>query len=428
MQVYFLFLCLLLVEPVQIGVGSVVLRHARLADARVSVHLLLSLRRWKVVRRRWSTCASLHVVTVVRHTRMSALKMRLLMLMRRKGWRVQIVKSSAVIRLHMRRWLCLAVHGSVGSCGSLRRGRTRKPLLTKISTLKLIREATAASTARRRHAAQTSSAVSVPGLALMIRLSYLVDDLAQKVGYLLLRLVQDIIEIARHIAIFLVEKRDGLARVSGAPRTAYAMHVLVNVGGQVKVDHKLDVRYVETTRGHRRRHQYGFAAAAKRAQRLLALILTLVAVYAYGRILFGNQVALEVVGAPLRLHENERERVRVGSQQVEQKRALLVLFNPLETLCNHYGCASHAAHRQKNVVCQEIAREQLYLFRKRGREHHGLASARSGHVFALDDVAYLWLEAHVEHAISFVEYQVAYVLEADFATVVQVDETTWRSD
>ena len=253
-----------------------------------------------------------------------------------------------------------------------------------------------------------------------------VDDLGEEVGHLLLRLVEYVVEVARNIAILVVEERDGLTGVAGAARAADAMHVLVDVGGQVEVDDELDVGDVETARRHRRGDQDGPAGAAEGAQRLLALRLALVAVYADGRIVLVLQVALELVGAALRLHKDERQRVRIGAQQVDEKRALLVLLDPLEALRDHHGRAAHASHRQEDVVVEEVARQHLYLLGKGGREHHGLTQADAGHVASLDNVAYLRLEAHVEHAVGLVQHQVGDVLEADLAALVQVDEAAGR--
>lgn len=64
------------------------------------------------------------------------------------------------------------------------------------------------------------------------------------------------------------------------------MDVLLDVRGQVEVDHVLHVRYVETASRHRRGDQNGRRAAPEIAQRLFALPLGAIAVYGCNLIAF----------------------------------------------------------------------------------------------------------------------------------------------
>ena len=67
--------------------------------------------------------------------------------------------------------------------------------------------------------------------------------------------------------------------------------------------------------------------------------------------------------------------------------------------------AAHAAHGEEDVVDEEVAREALDLVGERRGEHERLPVAR--HARLLHDVADLRLEAHVQHAVRFVQHQMA---------------------
>lgn len=51
---------------------------------------------------------------------------------------------------------------------------------------------------------------------------------------------------------------------------------------------------------------------------------------------------------------------------------------------------------------QEVLRQHLDLLGESGREHERLALPGLGHGVALDDLADLGLEAHVQHAVGFI--------------------------
>jgi len=95
-----------------------------------------------------------------------------------------------------------------------------------------------------------------------------------------------------------------LARAARAPD---AVHVVVDVVGQVEVDDVRDVWDVEAARCHIGRDQDRGAAGTERAQRLLTLLLRAVTVNGGRRIALRAQEVLKRVGALLGLHEQERE-------------------------------------------------------------------------------------------------------------------------
>ncbi len=84
---------------------------------------------------------------------------------------------------------------------------------------------------------------------------------------------------------------------------------------------------------------------------------------------------------------------------------LVVLLDPNDLLGDVLRSGTDAPDRQENVVVQKVASQDLDLLRKRGREHQRLALLGRRHRVLFDDAADLGLEAHVEHAIGFVQNQ-----------------------
>lgn len=84
---------------------------------------------------------------------------------------------------------------------------------------------------------------------------------------------------------------------------------------------------------------------------------------------------------------------------------------------------SDASDRQKYVVVQEVLRQHLDLLGEGGWEHKRLSLAGFGHRVAFDDLADLRFETHVQHAVGFVEDQMAAVVECYAASGEHIDQT-----
>lgn len=87
-------------------------------------------------------------------------------------------------------------------------------------------------------------------------------------------LLQHLQQRAGNVAVLrLGEQRCGNAEVAGAAGTTDLMHVLVNVGRQVKVDDVCDIGNIQTTGSDRSGHQDGSLARAEGLESILALAL-----------------------------------------------------------------------------------------------------------------------------------------------------------
>lgn len=139
---------------------------------------------------------------------------------------------------------------------------------------------------------------------------------------------------AGQVAVAVVEEGSGQPQVAHTPGTSDSMHVLLNVGGQVKVDHVLHMGNVQPTGRHCSGHQNGRVPGPELLQSVLALALAAIAMNGGHRIPFLVQEVLQRVGAFLRLDKDQRQTfggrlVHVGHvQQVQQERAFVVFFHP----------------------------------------------------------------------------------------------------
>ena len=185
------------------------------------------------------------------------------------------------------------------------------------------------------------------------------------------------------------------------------MHVVLDVLRRVVIDHQRHVRNVQPARGNVRCHQNLHAVELERAERVLAVGLRAIAVNRRGQEVLRDQIALQDVRLPLRLHEDQDPPVSPVLQLVEQVGVLVGVLHVDDALLDVLRGAAHAAHGEEDVVDEEVAREALDLVGERRGEHERLPVAR--HARLLHDVADLRLEAHVQHAVRFVQHQMASV-------------------
>ena len=138
-----------------------------------------------------------------------------------------------------------------------------------------------------------------------------------------------------------------------------------------------------------------------------------------------DQEVRQGVGHALRLNEDKSETSAVGVENIQKNRALVHILDILDLLGNVLRSGTDTSNRQENVILQEITGEHLDVAWEGGGKHESLAALNTGHIFALNNAANLWLETHVQHTISLIEDEVLDVAKRDAATLNQIDETTW---
>ena len=239
---------------------------------------------------------------------------------------------------------------------------------------------------------------------------------------LLLVLDEEHGELASDIAVLVVHVAQSVTHVTHSAGTPDSVHVVVDVAGQVVVDHLSDIGDVEASRRHIGRHKHGTVPALELSQGVFSLTLALVAVDGDGGDASVQKGVLELVGTSLGLHEDEHESVLHDREEVEHRADLLVLLDPLDLLGDVLGRGADSAHREEHVVLHEVAGETLDLHWEGGAEHEGLSL--EGHVRLDHDAANLRLEPHVEHSVGLVENQKLNAVESDAPALHEVDEAT----
>merc|ERR1719376_537465 len=104
------------------------------------------------------------------------------------------------------------------------------------------------------------------------------------------------------------------------------------------------------------------------------------------------------------------------------------LVDPNNLLSDVSTCTANPSDCQENVVLQEIPGEHLNVFGEGGAKHQHLAFAFSGHVTLFNDVSDLGFETHIQHSVSFVQDYVPDKLEADFAPLEEISQSSWCGD
>ena len=115
-------------------------------------------------------------------------------------------------------------------------------------------------------------------------------------------------------------------------------------------------------------------------------------------------------------------------EDIEEDGALVHVLDVLDLLGDVLRGRSDTSDGQENVVLQEVAGEHLNVAWEGGTEHKGLSVLDVWHILTLDNAANLWLETHVQHAISLIEDKVLDIAKGDAATLDQINETTWSGD
>ena len=142
-------------------------------------------------------------------------------------------------------------------------------------------------------------------------------------------------------------------------------------------------------------------AGAERRQHALALVLRLVAVDRLGGEAGLGERADHLVGAALGAGEDQRALDRIVPQDLHQQRRLAGAVDVQEPLLDALDGGGCRRHRDPNRIAQHVAGEIGDLLRHGGREEQRLPLARQ----LADDAADVVDEAHVEHAVGFVEHE-----------------------
>ena len=193
---------------------------------------------------------------------------------------------------------------------------------------------------------------------------------------------------------------EGPAGFITAASPADAVRVHFNVWRDVDIDHRFELLDIQAARGHIGGHQHRTTAVGKLHQHLVAVALFQVAMQGQRADALGLQHIHQVTTLLFGIAKGQGARGPEVVQQQAHRVQAFAFFHFIKTLANLRACGA-LAERDLFGFTQEFFGQLLDTFRVGGREEQGLAlfgrTACDG-----DDVVH---EAHVEHAVGFVQHQ-----------------------
>ena len=159
-------------------------------------------------------------------------------------------------------------------------------------------------------------------------------------------------------------------------------------------------------------------------QRLDARVLALVAVDRRGVDAVALELVGEAVGAVLGLAEDEHLLPVVGLDEVREELALPLRLDEVRPLRHRLGRRVAARHLDGGRVLQELRGELADLVGEGGREEQRLPRARD----RVDDALDVRDEAHVEHAVGFVEHEDLHLAQVHGLLAHEVEQAPRRGD
>ena len=232
-------------------------------------------------------------------------------------------------------------------------------------------------------------------------------------------------DVAQQAAFFTIAERDCNAFGAGARGAADAMDVSLGHVRQVEVDDVANAVDVDTAGGDVGGDQDAGAARAEGVQGVDALALAFVAVDGRADNSCTIEGANDLVGSVLGAGEDQDAvHVLVVAQQFDQQGTLGAVVDVDDALGNFFHGGGLRGDADADRVLQQIAGKGANFLRHGGREEQVLTLARQ----IRDQLADVVDEAHVEHAVGFVEDEDFRLGEVDGALIDEIEQAARRCD
>ncbi|VVE50525.1 hypothetical protein PCE31107_04673 [Pandoraea cepalis] len=219
-------------------------------------------------------------------------------------------------------------------------------------------------------------------------------------------------------------KRHGLAVCAGASGAADAVDIVLRHFRQVEVDHVGQLVDVDAARGNIGRNQHLQCAALEFGERARAGALTLVTVNGERR----NAALRELLGEPVRAvlgaREHEHLEPVVLTHEVFEQLALTVAIDRVDLLRDGFRRRVATRHFDERGRLEQAVGQLLDLVGERGREQQVLALRRQHR----QHTANIANEAHVEHAVGFVQHENLDAREIDRLLLHVIEQTARGRD
>ena len=232
----------------------------------------------------------------------------------------------------------------------------------------------------------------------------------------------ELVDVADVGALFGIAERECDA-VGACPACAPdAVDVGFGDVGNLVVDDVRELLHIYTSGGNIGGYEDAGGARFEIAQRALTGVLRLVAVYGFGLDACANEVFGHAICAVFGAREDERGGNVVLANEVQEQRALVVFLYIKERLVN--GLGGGGGRRDGYFLrLGEDGVGQLHDFGRHGRrEEERLAAGRE----LGNDLAHVVDEAHVEHAVGFIEDENFDVGQGDEALLHEVEQAAGR--
>ncbi|OIQ71701.1 hypothetical protein GALL_466790 [mine drainage metagenome] len=228
----------------------------------------------------------------------------------------------------------------------------------------------------------------------------------------------------QQVALARGHEQDRVAAASGASGATDAVHVGLDVGRDVVIDHVADAVDVEPARGHVGGHQDVDLSVLEPLHDALALVLLHVAVERGGRKATRGELVGQLLGAELGAREHDHRFEVLDFEDARQRVELVQSTDhPAALLHLHRGRRARL-DRDFARVAQMAVGDGADRRRHRRRKQRDLALRRRALQHRLDVVD----EAHAQHFVGFVEHQMAQRVELQRAPLEVIDHAPGRAD
>mmetsp|Transcript_23476 Transcript_23476/g.65168 ORF Transcript_23476/g.65168 Transcript_23476/m.65168 type:complete len:498 (-) Transcript_23476:1400-2893(-) len=249
------------------------------------------------------------------------------------------------------------------------------------------------------------------------------SHLVQPLRNFLLVLVEHVTEFADDSRVLLVHERKRVTGVTRTSGTTDSVHVVVNVGGQIEIDHLGNIGDVQPTTGNIGCGHHRSVSTLEAAKGIFSFALRLVPMNGAGRETVIAQTVLEIIAVALGFREDQDQPIFDRQEVFHQCTELVLFLYVLNLLGDILGSGTDATNGQEDVIAEEITGQALDLCREGRTEHHGLAIFTLRHSGLLYNATDLGFETHIKHAIGFVQHQELDVFHSEATTFDQIDQS-----
>lgn len=236
-------------------------------------------------------------------------------------------------------------------------------------------------------------------------------------------LADEFLDIADLATLFSDHDSEGIARGLRAAGAADAMHVILRVERDIEIDDVTDLRHIDTTRGDVGRDEHVVTAITKALQGVLALALSTIRVERSDRMAVAGKELRDAVRAMAGTAEDDDGVVIDLIEKRLEQIGLLIIRDGEDGVLDGGGRRAASTDLNDLGLLHGPLDEGIDVRRDGRGEQAGLALLGA----ALHDAAHIRQEAHVQHAVRFIEDEVLHLIETDGAAVQVIDKPSGSS-